>query len=199
MNKPAVLITIFTVVVVGGLFLLAVHQSPSASTTTGTPATNPPTVGSNEINFTLKDLNNTPVELSSFKGQKSVFLEFFAVWCPHCQAESSIIDSLYSQNYTKNIQFLQVQASQYGRNYESSGGTDTSPATISDLEWFRDNFHVQYPILQDASITTANKYGVTGYPTIFVINKAGHVVYTNSGEQSQSSLQTAINEALSEN
>ena len=189
-NLPALLITAFTALIIIGLAVLALKQSPSASSTTNA---NAPTVGSDAINFSLQGLDGTTYSLSQYKEKEPVFLEFFAVWCPHCQRMAPIVEQL-NQKYGSKIQFLNVQASPYGKNYETQG--DTTPATSSDLNWFKDNFGIKYPILADQSTTTANKYGVQGFPTFFVIDRTGKIIYTSSGEVPQATLYSAINKVI---
>ncbi len=191
MNKGNNIINIvigaFTIIVVAIIVFIAVKNSPQSSGTLQ-PA---PTVGSNEIDFTLPSFNNNQnYTLSSYKGKKPVILEFMAFWCPHCQNETKVLDQVYSQ-YSSDVQIIAVQASPYYRGYESTGLT--TPAGDSDYQYFKNTLGVQYPILKDPNIATANKYGVTGFPTFYLIDKTGKIVSTTSGEQPLSYLTTFIN------
>ena len=194
---PTILLSGFAVLIIGGLIYLSTSQS-SSNANIGTPG---PAVlaGQSEKDFTLTGINNQKYTLSAYKGQKAVFLEFFAVWCPHCQAMAPKVDALYNEFKDKDIQFFNVQASAYGTNYEQG---DSSLATLSDLKYFQQKFKVPYPILQDYSIKNANAYGVTGYPTFYVINKDGKVTYTNNrttsggGEEDPTVIENAIKQVL---
>src|SRR5208337_630761 len=44
-------------------------------------------VGAAAPDFTLRTATGQVVHLSDYRG-KTVLLEFFATWCPHCQAEA---------------------------------------------------------------------------------------------------------------
>lgn len=194
-NLPAVLIGFFTILLVVGLILLAINQSTSSAQTAGTPG-KPIATGANEVNFSLKGIDGHMYTLSNYIGKSAVFIEFFALWCPHCQNEAPTMEALSNQ-YKGKVQFFSVQASPYGHTYEETG--DTAPATIDDFNWFKGQFGITYPMLQDASIATADKYGVQGFPTFVLINKSGKVAFTNAssgGEMSQASLEDQINQVI---
>ncbi len=184
------------VVGIGVFALIASHQSgsTSSSSTAGllAPGTTAPAIA------TLPAADGKSYNLAQYKGQKVVVLEFFAPWCPHCQDETSTLKQIQQDNASKGVQVLSVSASPYGRNYENSGGTDTTPISMSDIQWFSSNFHLNYPALFDPSLKAGTDYKVQAYPTIYIINKQGVITYAESGEISYASLQQQINTALNQ-
>ena len=55
------------------------------------PASGPPAPGEPAHPFTLPDLDDRPVALSSFK-DRLVLLHFWATWCPTCREEMTILE-----------------------------------------------------------------------------------------------------------
>jgi peroxiredoxin len=190
-----------------GIIVYAVLQTKShgASThLTGTPLTTPSAlkpaanqlkVGTQAPDFTLRDINGKTYSLASQRGHP-VFLEFFAVWCPHCQHEAPIIQSLAQQNVKKGVRMWMILANPYGPDYDASYGQDTTPATKRDVLNFQSLYGETLPKLVDPNFHVVNEYGVSAYPGLYVIDKHGKIVYSSSGETPASTLQTAINRGL---
>ena len=53
-------------------------------------------VGQVAPDFTLTDLEGNQVSLSDFRG-KTVFVNFWATWCPPCRAEMPEIEAIYQE------------------------------------------------------------------------------------------------------
>jgi peroxiredoxin len=111
--------------------------------------------------FSLKDLDGNTVKLSDYKG-KIVILNFWAVWCKYCTLEMPDLNELNKELENGNeavILAVDVQESaDKVKNYLSSN-----------------NINLKVLMDQDGSVT--QKYGVSGFPTTFIINKDG-TLYT---------------------
>lgn len=127
--------------------------------------------GTSFVTLNDKPQDSATYTLSQFKG-KTVVLEFFATWCPHCQNDAPMMNQLAAAYKDKNVQVIGVNASPFGRKYEEQ---DSSQVTTDDVVWFRDSFTVTFPLLLDPNVGTAVTYGVSGYPTVYIVDKDGVV------------------------
>lgn len=132
--------------------------------------------------------------LAQYQGSVIV-LEFFATWCPNCQAETSVLTQIQHNDATAGVQVLSVTASDDGRHSESI--PQATPISMGDVQWYTSTYHLNYPALLDTSLGAGNAYGVQGFPTIYIINKQGIITYAGEGQIPYDSLQQHINEAQS--
>jgi thiol-disulfide isomerase/thioredoxin len=208
LSRAQLLGGLVTALIVIGIIVYAVVQSNNLShpqhRTAGPPLTNPKDlnpatstlrVGSVAPNFTLHGVNGGSYTLAAQRGHP-VLLEFFAVWCPHCQHEAPTIARLTKQYAPRGVRIWSILANPYGRDYDISGGTNTTLATKADVMWFTRTFHQSDPKLIDPTFHVVNKYGAGSYPTIYIINSKGIVTYVQQGEQPYSALAKALNSAL---
>ena len=65
-----------------------------------------PQVGRSAIDFSLVDLDGNQFSLSDFRG-KTVFINFWATWCPPCRAEMPDIEEIY-QKYKEDVMVIGV-------------------------------------------------------------------------------------------
>jgi len=152
---------------------------PNAATETHTQTSLK--VGSTAPDFSVSTTAG-PFTLS--QAQTPVFLEVFATWCPHCQAEVGVINTLYKR-YGKDIQFVGVDGS-------ASGMDGNSAETQADVINFVARLGVQYPVAFDPDLTVAHQYLGTGFPTLIVIDKNKKITSLTEGEQPEAALDKAI-------
>jgi peroxiredoxin len=147
-------------------------------------------VGAAAPDFTLATATGERVRLSDLRG-KTILLEFFATWCPHCQAEARHLMKLFESLPAAEFAFLSVNAD------------SEDPASLYAFDRF---FHIPWPTLLDPGtpagsfkqaggagpVTTA--YGVALYPTFYVIDAKGRVAWRNDREQPDMLLSQKLHE-----
>ena len=104
--------------------------------------------------------------LSDYKG-KIIFLNFWATWCPPCRAEMPYIQEVYEEYAEKedsDVVFIGVAFPDQG-----------SEGSAEYIGKFLENGGYTYPVLMDGEAQLAELYGITAFPTTFMINEKGEV------------------------
>ncbi len=110
--------------------------------------------------FALPDLNGTLYRLADFRGQV-VLLNLWTTWCPPCRTEMPAMEVLYGQLKQQDFAMLAVS--------EDESGAESVAPFVRELG-------LTFPILLDPEATLSPRYGVTGYPETFIIDRNGKVV-----------------------
>jgi len=101
-----------------------------------------------------------PISLADYQG-KPVFINFWASWCPPCQAENPDMVKAYAK-YGDKVQFIGVNL--------------TSQDTLPDVTAFLEKYDIKYPIALDTKGTVAPQYQILGIPTSIFVNRQGIIV-----------------------
>lgn len=120
-------------------------------------------VGKDAIAFSLKDLDGNQVDLQSLKG-KVVLLDFWASWCGPCVRELPHIEKLHRDFKDKGLVVL---------------GLDNEDVEIA-REFVKKNGYT-FTTLVDEGREVSMKYGVSGIPQVFIIDREGKVRYHARG------------------
>jgi thiol-disulfide isomerase/thioredoxin len=110
----------------------------------------------------------------SSKSAKPFVVEFFAVWCPHCQREVAVLNELEKADGDR-ADIIAVPASPFG--FDKS-----SVLQQADVDRFAQQFDVQYRIGFDDLFSASYDYGVASFPTFYVVDASRHVVAVEAGE-----------------
>jgi thiol-disulfide isomerase/thioredoxin len=127
----------------------------------------------------LETLDGKPVNLSTYIGKGPVLLEFWATWCPQCEALEPLMKSVYTK-YSARVKFVVVAVS-VNQNAERVKATVQRRALPGEFLYDKDG---------DAT----DKYDVPGTSYIVILDKTGKVVYTGAGTKQD--LDAAIQKAL---
>jgi thiol-disulfide isomerase/thioredoxin len=134
-----------------------------------------------EIDATDKN-NGKPVKLEDFRG-KVVLLEFWGYWCGPCVGNMPYLMDFYRKFKGRPLEIVAL----HDQSVQSRDAYDRKVATARERIWggrdlpFRVLFDRPEPKgSEDENIigrgTTIEHYGITGFPTLFVIDRDGTMV-----------------------
>jgi thiol-disulfide isomerase/thioredoxin len=114
--------------------------------------------------FTLASLDGKQVSLSALKGNL-VFVNFWATWCPPCQAEIPSLKALYEKLKGKGLIILGVDVA------EKAG----------DVGKFVKDKAMTFPVLLDANSAVGRVYASQSIPVTYIIDRGGTVLARKVG------------------
>lgn len=145
---------LFGLVISLSIAAIIVQQIPQ--TAESAPRSLPPTVGAAVASFDLPLLgSSTHVNLSKYRG-KAVLLNFWATWCPPCEAEMPLLEQT-AQAYPDQLIVLGVN------NQEDD---QTVNAFIAQ-------HGITFPIALDTSGMVADQYFARNFPTTYFVDDQG--------------------------
>ncbi|HEX6460825.1 MAG TPA: TlpA disulfide reductase family protein [Thermoleophilaceae bacterium] len=105
-----------------------------------------------------------PVALRAWRG-KVVVLNYWASWCPPCRDESPLLE-------------------RWQKRIAPRGGTVVGVDALdvtSDARAFMRRYGLTYPMLRDGDGHSQQRFGITGYPETFVIDRRGRIAAVRRG------------------
>lgn len=149
------------------------------------PAADPDAIPA--IDFTLYDQFGNAHTLSDYKG-KTVFLNFWATWCPPCRNEMPDIQKLYEEYQAEedpSVVILGIAAPNYGRE-----------GSEEDICAFLEENGYTYPVVMDTTGEIFAWYGIYSYPTTFMIDAEGNVFGYVSGQLNEVLMRSIIEQTV---
>ncbi|MEO6001229.1 MAG: TlpA disulfide reductase family protein [Chitinophagaceae bacterium] len=107
--------------------------------------------------------NNKTISLNYLKGQV-ILLDFWIKNCGPCIQSVPHLNELQNKFKDKNFKLISINS------YDSK----------EDINWFCNKHKADYPVLLNGK-SVAEKYGVSSFPTFFIIDKTGKIIYSSVG------------------
>ena len=109
--------------------------------------------------FTLKTLNGKEINLAKYREGGPAIVFFWATWCPHCREQLKDLNVHGSEIEKKGIKLILVDLGEDARQVGAH----------------MKKHNMQYDVLLDTDSAVADKYGIVGVPTFYLIDKTGVV------------------------
>ena len=135
--------------------------------------------GDRAPDFTLNRIDGPGTfQLASLRG-KVVVLNFWASWCYPCKQEAPALAAA-ADRWRGRVVVLGVDVNDFA----------------GDARKFARKYGLRYPLVHDNHNVTTPKYGLTGLPETFFIDRDGKVVEHVPGEVKASDIQDGVERAL---
>jgi thiol-disulfide isomerase/thioredoxin len=133
-------------------------------------------VGEKAPGFTAETVGGGSVSVEG--GARATMLVFFATWCPHCQKEAPVMSELESQYDGLRMVMVGIDG-------------EDDPEKV---QRFVEEYDIESPAVYEPGL--GSEYGVSGYPTTYVLDGDNRVVGAHSGEAPRDVYEGWIEEAL---
>lgn len=135
-------------------------------------------VGETAPLWQLPSLNDEVVKIDDFKGQL-VLLDFFYKSCYPCMQALPVLQQLHEKYRDKGLKIIGVNP------------FDTKAEGIAD---FLSKRNITYTVVLDENRQVVKSYRVSAYPTMYLIDRQGKIVWTDEGfgEESAQTIEETI-------
>ena len=136
----------------------------------------------------LTDQYGNVHRLDDYKG-RVVFLNFWATWCGPCRNEMPDIQKLYEEYAARGDEAEVVILGVAGPGIGQEGSAE-------DIAAFMEENGYTYPVLMDESSEMFMQYGISAFPTTFMIDKDGNVYGYVPGQMTEDIMRSIIDQTL---
>ncbi len=151
----AQVLALATVACLLGLFVWDVVRSDGGAAAQLEQGKSPPAPA-----FTLELLDGSGrLALSELRG-KALIVNFWASWCEPCKDEAPFLQRMYDRHRAEGLVVLGIDVEDFKK----------------DARRFVKRYGLTYPNVRDVKKETIGKWGVTGYPETFFVDRNGRLV-----------------------
>jgi thiol-disulfide isomerase/thioredoxin len=171
-----------------GAAMSEVQPSPSAHPSPAAVAADLPDLGpAPELTNTVWLNTDQPLRLADLRG-KVVGVEMWTFGCINCQHVIPSLQSWYSKYKDQGFVLIANHYPEFDYEHDLAG-----------LKQAVAQAGIQYPVAQDNNGATWRAYHNGYWPTLYLIDKRGHIRYVHIGEgeyaQTEANIQTLLAEA----
>jgi thiol-disulfide isomerase/thioredoxin len=128
----------------------------------------------------LRDLDGRPVRLADLRG-RGVWLNFWASWCPPCQAETPVLRDVAAAYAERGLVLV---------------GISVQETTVDDVRAYAERYELGYVVAADLTGDVFRRYRIFALPTQIFIDPTGRVRRIVNGPVDAASAARFVEEIL---
>ena len=142
-------------------------------------------LGTEAPRYTGKTIEGEYVALDDYLG-KVVLLNVWATWCAPCREELPELQALQRRHGPEGFTVVGVSVDK--------------PQALGQVRTMVAQIGLEYPMVFDPGGEAVNTFDVSGYPTSFLLDRAGKIVWRRNGiiRPGDSELEAALRSALAQ-
>ncbi|MDE1863126.1 MAG: redoxin domain-containing protein [Thaumarchaeota archaeon] len=124
--------------------------------------------------------SDRPLSLGMLSGHV-VVLDFWTYCCINCMHTLPVLAQLEKKFEGKPVIFIGIHSAKFSNEQDGK-----------NIEQAVRRYEISHPVLVDEKMTVWRRYGITGWPTIVIIDPRGNLVYRRSGEGQKEMIEDTI-------
>jgi thiol-disulfide isomerase/thioredoxin len=125
-----------------------------------------------------------PLSIENLKGH-IIVLDFWTYCCINCMHTLPVLAELEKKYDCQPVVFIGVHSAKFFNEQDRK-----------NIEQAVARYEISHPVIVDKKMAVWNKFGVTGWPTIVIIDPNGTLVYRQSGEGQKDMIEDTIDVLL---
>jgi thiol-disulfide isomerase/thioredoxin len=130
----------------------------------------------------LTDLDGNPITLASLRG-RPIWINFWASWCPPCQAETPVLTDIYNEHKDEGLALLAVSVQE---------------TTADDVRSYVDRYKLPFTVGFDVTSAIFHTYHAYVLPTQIFIDRDGIIRNVTLGQVNRENAEAILAPLLAE-
>ena len=139
--------------------------------------------------MSTKHFTTADFDREVLQSAKPVLVDFWATWCGPCRNEMPEIQKLYEEYAAQGVN---AEVAVIGVAGPGMGGEGSK----EEITAFMEENGYTYPVLMDETGEMFNYYGISAFPTTFMIDREGNVYGYVSGQLTEDIMRSIIDQTL---
>ena len=118
-------------------------------------------------NSRIKMLNGEYAKLSDFNQDGPMIVNFWTTWWPYCERQLGFLDQINSSFSKTGLKVLTVNANK--------------PQIVKQVRPYINKRKYKFDVSLDPTFKLADKFGVKGFPSYYLVDKNGKVIHESAG------------------